>query len=62
MFLRPVFGAWPPRYRGLETVEFLRGEDVISTPNPHFEGLVYITPATRSKPVWHGWSYQQQLG
>lgn len=62
MLLRPVFGAWPLRCQGLETVEFLRGEDVFSTPIPQFEGPVCLCPATRSKPVWHSRPYQQQLG
>jgi hypothetical protein len=50
--LRPVFGSQPPRCRGLEAVEFVRGADVRPTPNPNVEGqCIFCCPAQRSKPV-----------
>jgi hypothetical protein len=55
MSFSSAFGPWPPRCLGLDTFQFLRGEDVIPTPDPQPGGRGYLSlPGTslRSCPAW----------
>jgi hypothetical protein len=48
--LRPVFGPWISRCPCFETIEYVRGEDVGTTPNPQTGGPGYLCPAWVALP------------